>query len=189
MTVEKTYIAEDGRKFEFEYECRKHEDELKENKRKALLQEIIELDEKIWKKYHPDYKDENRPNLQQAVIWLNYDISHILYEFPDSETDILAIIKKSVYGDEIIEKYLNLDKAREKASIRRDFTAALKSVKYGSQLSSKLDWSFTDKDLKVLAELHKAGKFRKKIEDLLEDCNFHSECGKFINHDYDEFLK
>jgi hypothetical protein len=37
-------------------------------------------------------------------------------------------------------------------------------------------------------EIHKKNKFRKKIEDLLEDCNFHSECGFLCDKDYEGFV-
>ena len=57
-----------------------------------------------------------------------------------------------------------------------------------SFLSGPLDWSFSKRDLTELAKLHKANKCRKKIEDLLTDCNFHYESAKFHNKDYTEFL-
>lgn len=72
--------------------------------------------------------------------------------------------------------------------IRSDWAAALRSVKYGYELSKWIDYGFYDEDIVELAKLHKRNRFRRKIEDLLEDCNFHYECGKFADHDYDEFL-
>lgn len=44
-----------------------------------------------------------------------------------------------------------------------------------SVLSHAIGYGFTDEDLNVLKELHRSGIHRKKIEDLLENCNFHNE--------------
>lgn len=54
---------------------------------------------------------------------------------------------------------------------------------------SKIDWAFSAQDLLVLCCLHEANLHRKEIEDLLEDCNFHSENGMLKNGKYDEFRK
>ena len=75
------------------------------------------------------------------------------------------------------------------AEIRRDFATALRNVKKGWELSKAISYGFTPKDIENLAKLHKANKFRKKIEDLLEDCNFHKECADFSEGKYDEYLK
>ena len=73
--------------------------------------------------------------------------------------------------------------------IREDWESALEQVKNGTDLSSIIGWAFSDEDITELAKLHKNNICREKIEDLLEDCNFHYECGKFANEEYDEFLK
>ena len=73
--------------------------------------------------------------------------------------------------------------------IREDWESALEQVENGTDLSSIIGWAFSDEDITELAKLHKANICREKIEDLLEDCNFHYECGKFANEEYDEFLK
>ena len=73
--------------------------------------------------------------------------------------------------------------------IREDWESALEQVKNGTDLSSIIGWAFSDEDITELAKLHKNNICREKIEDLLEDCNFHYECGKFANGEYDEFLK
>lgn len=44
--------------------------------------------------------------------------------------------------------------------------------------------NFTKNDIKELAKLHESGKYREKIEDLLEDCNFHSLNSYFQAGDY-----
>lgn len=189
MTVEKIFIADDGKKFTNENDCRKHEKEVKEKEKNDILEEIKELDLKIWKKYHPDYKDDgNEPELYQAPMWLNTDICEIIMDFPESENDIISMIKSSKHGEKIIKDYLKMDFIKNKIRIRKDFLSALKSVKDGADLSADLEWSFSKKDLAELAKLHKANKCRRKIEELLTNCNFHYECGKFNNKEYDEFI-
>lgn len=189
MRIEKTYIADDGERFDDEIECRKYERKIREEKRNEILQEIKDLDLKIWKKYHPDYKEDNEPELYQVTMWLNTDIASIMVEFPESENDIISIIKNAKYGDEIIKDYLKLDSIRDEVMIRTDFLSALRFVKDVSDLASRIGYSLSHKDLTELAKLHKANKCRRKIENLLTSCNFHYECEKFVNKEYDEFLK
>lgn len=54
----------------------------------------------------------------------------------------------------------------------------------GEAIGSKIGWSFTQQDLFVLCCLHEANLFRNEIEDLLEDCNFHAECGMLVTGNY-----
>ena len=61
--------------------------------------------------------------------------------------------------------------------VRENWADALRHVKRGTELSSIIHYGFNNNDLVELTQLHKANKFRQKIEDLLEDCNFHYECG------------
>ena len=169
-------------------EIERYEQEMQEKHNASVLQAIKELDQKIWKKYHPDYNGENEPSLQLAPTWLKTDVISVLMDFPESEGDVLSMIQKSAYADEIFKKYLAMEEVRRQIAVRNDFKAAFSSVKHGWELSSDLDYSMSKKDLSNLAKLHKAGKCRRKIEELLTDCNFHSECGAFCKHDYDEFL-
>ena len=73
--------------------------------------------------------------------------------------------------------------------IREDWETALEQVNCGSDLSSKIGYAFSNEDITELAKLHKNNICREKIEDLLTDCNFHYECSKFANGEYEEFLK
>lgn len=82
-----------------------------------------------------------------------------------------------------------LDSALQAAEVRNDWPAALKSVKEGRLLSSKISWSFSNSDLNTLIELHRKNKFRKKIEDLLDDCNFHTLCSLLGMKAYEDALK
>ena len=74
--------------------------------------------------------------------------------------------------------------------IRKDFRKAINSVNKGTSLSSKLHYSFSPIDMYNLAMIHKNGtdKQREKIEDLLEDCNFHSFNSDLSNGRYDIYI-
>lgn len=189
MKIEQTYIANDGKRFNDRNKCIKYESELREKKRNEILQEIKKLDLAIWKKYYPDYKEENEPELYQSPKWLQNDIVAIIIDFPESEKDIISIINRAKYGKEIIADYLRFDVIKNEIKVRTDFLSALCSIESGSDLSSSIQYSLSSKDLMELAKLHKANRCRRKIEELLTSCNFHYECGKFINKEYEEFLK
>ncbi len=92
--------------------------------------------------------------------------------------------KASKYGIEI-----NFDAAINEANTRLDFDKALTKVVKGRELSSTLHYAFNDEDLSELAKLHKAGKHREKIFELLEDCNFHIENADFDNGNYCNYIK
>ncbi len=121
---------------------------------------------------------DNQPRLD---MWLEADVSGCLRI---SKLEDIQLIRGIVDGLNI-----DFDKCVEDAAIRLDFASAFKAVKKGTDLSHKLSWSFNTEDLLNLMELHKKNKFRRKIEDLLEDCNFHSECGMLNEKRYDEFEK
>lgn len=74
--------------------------------------------------------------------------------------------------------------------VRSNWTASLRFMEDTKQLLSKeIDWGFTDQDLLVLCCLHEANKYRSTIEDLLTDCNFHTECSLLEDRKYDECRK
>ena len=70
--------------------------------------------------------------------------------------------------------------------IRLDWDYALEHGDVG-YISSSIGWGFTIQDLLVLGALHKAGRHRDKIIDLLEDCNFHTECSLLYDGNYDKY--
>ena len=72
----------------------------------------------------------------------------------------------------------------EKA-IRSNWMLALSKEEY---ISPTIEWAFHFQDLIVLGAIHRSGIFREKIEDLLEDCNFHQECGLLSDGKYGEYL-
>lgn len=145
---------------------------------------------KLWDMY---WKDEDNTESEkllntyehsyQLEIWLDNDIKYALKK---SKLADLEILKKIV---EDCGATIQFDKAVEDAKIRLDFANALRNVRQGEALSGKLGWGFAPDDLMELMKLHKSNKFRKKIEDLLTDCNFHSECILLSTREYDKFEK
>lgn len=68
--------------------------------------------------------------------------------------------------------------------IRENWDEVLSSDIEYSDIAHGIGWGFTHEDLQELMELHKAGKHREKIEDLLTDCNFHTECADWSEGNY-----
>ena len=74
--------------------------------------------------------------------------------------------------------------------VRLNWDAALtKWENEDFSLSYTIGWGFSPQDLLVLCCLHEAGKHQDSIVDLLEDCNFHTECGLLYEGKYDECRK
>lgn len=57
------------------------------------------------------------------------------------------------------------------------------AIPYG-RISHDIGWGFSDDDLRELMRMHSENICREKIEDLLEDCNFHTECGNWHDGNY-----
>lgn len=71
--------------------------------------------------------------------------------------------------------------------VRMNWDEALTRWELGEfALSEIIDWGFYPQDLLVLCCLHEAGRHQDAIIDLLEDCNFHTECGLIYDGKYDE---
>ena len=67
--------------------------------------------------------------------------------------------------------------------IRADWEKALNNMNYGD-ISRTIEWGFTPEDLRELLRLHRSDTQRQKIEDLMEDCNFHTFCACLSEQDY-----
>ncbi len=147
------------------------------NTRREAIYQLCDLfwaddDNAEYKKMIANVKDERLP------LYLEEEIKSVL-----KKTEL-----KQVDQSHDIVKDCQIDwfKCLRDAQIRLDFGKALKEVKYGSDLSSALGYGFSPDDLLALLKLHKKNTCRKKIEDLLEDCNFHTECGLLYEKRYDE---
>lgn len=183
-----TYIADDGRSFDNELDCVKYEEELKTQRIHKIQQHAYDIDVKIWNEYMNE--GGNEPTLENAIMFLRFDIPDIVLR--SSKKPTLDEIKNIFLTDELADELLrrvDFSEIKKELDVRMDWESALKNVKCGSDLSSIIGWSFSSKyDIPILAKLHKSNKFRKKIENLLTDCNFHKEVSDFSNKMYDEYL-
>lgn len=148
------------------------------------------IDEQIIAKY----MDKTRfsvtecPDDSRALYWLAADMESILVNTDTSMDELLKSIRSLPDGDTVIRS-IDIAKVNRAAEIRRDFAKALDGAEHGSELSGDLYYSFSEKDIENLAILHRdRPEYREKIEDLLEDCNFHKECGDFCDRKYDEYI-
>lgn len=157
------------------------------NDRTPIFNSMLHISKRLQKKYYPDCKEQ--PTEWQVASWLNADIEDIIMNHGDEGREyVLSVIHQNMHGETILKDYIEMDRINEAIAIRKDFTSALRSVKRGTELSHKLGYGFSKADIAALAALHKSNKFRRKIEDLLEDCNFHTECGDFHEKNYDKYL-
>lgn len=185
-----TYIADDGRTFNNEVDCYKYEREQERKKTRAVQESILALDLSIWQHFHPEDEEEKiEPHV--AYIWLKADIVNILcddaFDMQQAKDTITDMVQKAEYSETILQKYVQFDAILEEVKIRRDFKAAFDTMPV-DEIVSTCSYSFDKNDLRRLAQLHKSNKCRKKIEQLLTAANFHYECGKFCNKEYEEFI-
>lgn len=161
---------------------------------------IAKLDQDIWNHFYPEQKESGKLVPKGAgVLWLRQDLQAILIDakekgsYEEAYNYILIKINETHCVNEIFEAldpvdHKGLNQIVKGVMIRTDFAEALRNCKKGSDLSYPLDFGFSKKDIQKLAALHKAGKFRRKIDDLLTDCNFHSECSDFSSGQYEAYL-
>ncbi len=158
--------------------------------------EITRLNQVISEKYLNDSHPLKPDNFELIPVWFMDDVEKIFMMSDNSEQikdEIIALLKASEFYDEIIDIMrgweMSINTIYEGAMIRKDFYSALKSAKKGTDLSHPLRYAFSDRDICNLAKIHKRGRFRRKIEDLLTDCNFHAECGLMYKGDYSLWIK
>ena len=121
---------------------------------------------------------------------LKFNIAEVLRISPDPDKT-LAEFQKLFYESEFADKlpkYVNLAEAERDAEIRPDWDLALKTVPETTDLSRGVGWALSKQDFAELAKLHRDGKHRAKIEDLLEDCNFHIQRGELHDGNYQIFF-
>lgn len=148
--------------------------------------EINETYKEIRKAFGREKKEISKEYSHAIICILSEEIEDLFIKSTDmqkTKEKIIKIISNSVAADTIME-YLNFDEIMAAAKVRSDWNSALSRVAKGYMLSETISWGFTKNDIKELAKLHKSGKHREKIEDLLEDCNFHSLNCYFQAGDY-----
>ena len=171
-----------------------------ENWRKRLAG----ADRDLWSKYMDDKYifsiedqkriDEQLQRIPDMILESDLEAVFCRAEYREATEEISEYFRKEYIEKERDPEHKKQfqeihDKALDAAMIRSDFATALRSVRKGTDLSSRLGFGFSSEDLKNLMELHKSGEFRRKIEDLLTDCNFHEECGLMENREYEALSK
>ena len=114
------YLADDGKVFEKENDCREYEESLKKKKNEEILEEMKELDLRIWRTFHPEDISIDAPSLVLVPIWLKSDICSILIDFENSKEIILEMIHGSEYEKEILDKYLKWTDIEKNVEVRKD---------------------------------------------------------------------
>ena len=155
--------------------------------RRSVNQAVQEIGKRF---YGSEWPMRNDANIYQALNILQVDIAGALERADDMQAarDVIDEIIDHTDNPAVLRQYVSIDAAWRDAEIRRDWASALRAVKHGEDLSHDIDWAFSPRDIKNLAKLHKANRFRKKIENLLDDCNFHTEAALMSSHQYDKLL-
>ena len=84
-------------------------------------------------------------------------------------------------------KYYGENKITENIKIRSDFLSAFANYDY-TEIANKLEYALSEQDISNLAFIYKSGEHEEDIENLLQYCNFHKECGDFINGKCEEYF-
>ena len=163
------------------------------------------LDNAIWKHFHPEDDKEYEIDANLVFSFLEGTIIYVLIDkdidADEAETFMreeflkeYEIFKKK-FPEETKEAFMKRISNRywkhikAEIDIHRDWSSAFKSVKDGADLSGPVRYSFYQSDLYEFVRLHKANKFRKKIENLLTNCNYHGESRLLSEGLYDEYIK
>lgn len=190
--MEIIYRADDGTEFRNQTDCLLHErmSNLSHNKVINVKLAFFDVTKKLAKKYYNEDLDESDFSILdfakyiESIVYDNY--SKNFGKLNRLKSEMEGIIHKSKHSDMIMRQF-DFDIARRKAEIRHNLADVLSKYE-GDEIAKKLEFTLWTSDLCELAKLHKANKCRKKIEDLLADCNFHYESAKFHDKDYTEFL-
>ncbi len=85
--------------------------------------------------------------------------------------------------------YLKLNQIKSSVKIRKNWKNALQNIRKGNELSSQIQYKLSNDDIIELTKLHTNRRYKKKIEDLLTDCNMHHECGMLVNGQHEKLIK
>lgn len=152
-----------------------------------LRQMMVDLDNMLpgFPEYLPSKEDAEEERRQHEYIperCLMVDVEQAIID--GHQAEIEEMLRRTGLEREI-RSAIQWDRILQTVRVRNDFPSALRNVKRGADLSHILRYSFSHNDLVTLAKLHRKNRFRKKIEDLLEDCNYHYVCGMLASGEYD----
>ena len=154
---------------------------------------VKDTDERLWKYFYPKWDKEYTPPEEPHLWLLGFHSDAVfmltdpgLNDMVDAQAEIERYIdsyRGLIVGD--LREFVGWDKILEEAELRKNIADALRASRNGSDLSGRLGYCFYRFDCDRLFKLHKSGKYRKKIEDLLEDCNYHWLSGLLARKDYE----
>lgn len=170
-------------------------------KEKAILDKAELIKEK-YSLYSKVYFNDSDDEIELLLKGMEIDDEARFIYHLQNEFDVILKNKTPKERLETIEEIKNLfkeaftltDENFQPAMTRLHITDNWEKAMRGMQvekLGKDLNYSFTDDELKELAQLHKTTNKRivkKRIEELLTYCNFHSESGEFHDGNYEQFL-
>lgn len=166
---------------------------------------VLEKAEKIKDKYSLYSKIYFNDSDDEIEMWLKGmdldDETNFIYHLQD-EFDVILKNKspkerlktideiKDLFKDVFTLTDENFQPAMTRIQITDNWEKSLRTYST-SEISHKLKYCFSKEELKELATLHKETTkkiVRKRIEDLLTNCNFHYESGILANGNYNKIL-
>lgn len=130
-----------------------------------LRRSVCQVTQEIGKRFYGgEWPMRNDNAIYQVLNILQVDIAGALERADDMQAarGMIEEIIDHTDNPAVIRQYVSLDAAWRDAEIRRDWASALRAVRHGEDLSLDIDWAFSTEDIKNLAKLHKANRFRKK---------------------------
>lgn len=169
------------------------------------IKTILEKAEKIKDKYSlysKIYFNDSDDEIEMLLKGMNLDdeahfIQHLQNEFDvilknKSPKERLKTIDeiKDLFKDVFTLTDENFQPAMTRLQITDNWEKSLRTYSM-SEISHKLKYCFSTEELKELATLHKETTkkvVKKRIEDLLTNCNFHYESGLLANGNYNKIF-
>ena len=152
--------------------------------------ELLRLAQKIEKEFLPENEDFEGYKYPNELYRLQ-DSTKYCFRLHRLDLNVIksvqALFDSSFLNYELRQQNI-IGMAVDDATIRLNWADALKGVLKGYKLSSAIGYGLTGEDIAALAALHKKNRYRKKIEDLLEDINYHTECEDFSHGRYEKYL-
>ena len=179
-----TYMSDDGKTFDNELECAKHERDQAMRNNAELCVEMARIDDLIAKKYMPNSADEAPVN--NSLLWLIADTENIILKDKQAKNGIIDIINSSPLAEQI-KSLLDENKITENIKIRSDFLSAFANYDY-TEIANKLEYALSEQDISNLAYIYQNEKCKEEIENLLCKCNFHNEYVDFATGKCDEYI-
>ena len=130
-------------------------------------------------------------DVDTIIDTLKYDFDLILKNKTKKERIKIVNEIKDFFKDVFVLTDKDFETALNRLEISDNWEKSLRTYST-SDLSHKLKYGFTKEEIKELATLHKETTkkiVKNRIEDLLTNCNFHSESGILADKDYNKILE